>query len=121
MAKILIIDDEPLVLAYLRKRLESNRHEVSELASGVDASRIQRERSFELVITDIFMPDEDGLQTITRLRGEDPDLPIIAMSGGAHRHRWIDSREHAPDGEDTRREISAREAVWHQPAARSCV
>jgi len=82
MAKILIIDDEPMVRMYLRKCLESNCHEVSELTDGAAAERFQHDSPADLVITDIFMPGQDGLQTIARLRAEYPDLSIIAMSGG---------------------------------------
>jgi DNA-binding NtrC family response regulator len=83
MAKIIIVDDEPMIRSYLRKCLENGYHRVFEFTNSDDALRAQRESPADLVITDIFMPGQDGLQAIMRLHDEDPNLPIIAMSGGA--------------------------------------
>jgi CheY-like chemotaxis protein len=82
VAKILIIDDEPVVLSVLRRNLEAANHEVYELSDGTAALSTQREADPDLVITDLFMPGEDGLQTIMTLRDAAPNLPIIAISGG---------------------------------------
>ena len=75
MAKILIIDDEPTIRRFIRRCLESNGHDVSELADGYEASRIQSDTPVDLVITDMFMPGQDGLQTIMRLRDKTRTCP----------------------------------------------
>jgi DNA-binding NtrC family response regulator len=83
VAKIFIIDDERMVRSFLRRCLENAHHEISEFANSDDALRAQHESPADLIITDIFMPGQNGLEAIVHLRDEDPNLPIIAMSGGA--------------------------------------
>lgn len=82
MAKILVIDDEPGLRALLRAILEDNDHEVFETINGKKGKDICIEKNIDLVITDIFMPEKDGIETIMELRENFPDLKIIAMSGG---------------------------------------
>ena len=82
MARILVIDDDVKMLSTLRQMLEGAKHEVFEAPDGaVGVSVFQRERP-ELVITDIFMPEQDGLETILALKNEFPGVKIIAISGG---------------------------------------
>jgi len=87
MARILVVDDEPQVRGFLRRCLEKLGHEVVELADGKHASRTHTENPVDLMITDLFMPERDGLQTIFELHQNSPELRIIAISGGA-----VDSR-----------------------------
>jgi DNA-binding NtrC family response regulator len=82
MARILVVDDEPLVRAFIRSTLESLDHDVAELPDGKNVSRLHAETPVDLVITDVFMPGRNGLQTIFDLHQMSPDLPIIAISGG---------------------------------------
>lgn len=82
MARILVIDDEDRVRRMLRAALEMEGHEVLEARQGDEALRMQRATPAELVITDIIMPEKDGLEVIMALRREAPKLKIIAMSGG---------------------------------------
>ncbi len=85
MARVLIIDDDYQIRDFLRTSLEKLGHDVVELDDGEHASRIQIETPFDLVITDLFMPDHDGLQTIPELVQTNPELRIIAISGGGGR------------------------------------
>ncbi|MEQ8194099.1 MAG: response regulator [Rhodospirillales bacterium] len=82
MAHILIIDDEEIARYTLREILESENHRVTEAADGVEAGKIFRRESFDLVITDIIMPDKEGLETIREFKQFRPETPIIAISGG---------------------------------------
>ena len=82
MKRILIIDDEQIVLEVLRKILELEGYEVVTAANGDEGLELFSQKPFDLVITDMVMPEKDGLQTILDLRKEDPDLAVIAMSGG---------------------------------------
>ena len=82
MAKILIIDDEELVRSTIRKMLENVGHEIREAGSGIDGIRMFKEQPADVVITDIIMPDQEGIDTIIQLRSVDPDVKIIAVSGG---------------------------------------
>jgi len=82
MACILIIDDEDLFRVMLRKFLEREGHTVVEAADGKEAIQKYKEATVDLVITDILMPERDGIETIVSLRREHPHLKIIAVSGG---------------------------------------
>lgn len=82
MADILIIDDEPMVRDLFRKVLEAAGYSVAATASAREGLRLLRDRSFDLVLTDIWMPDMDGLEVTRTLRRDFPRIKIIAMSGG---------------------------------------
>lgn len=82
MAHILIIDDEELIRKFLRAALEDAGYQVSEVSSVRTGHTYLLQGPVDLVLLDILMPDCDGLEAITLLRREFPDLPIIAMSGG---------------------------------------
>ena len=82
MARILIIDDEESIRSVIKKMLEKSGHEVLEAMDGVEGLRVFRERPADLVITDILMPEKEGIQTIMELRKISPELKILAISGG---------------------------------------
>lgn len=82
MPSILIIDDDPQVLAMLRQRLMRNGYEVIEAADGKEGVKIYRENPTDLIITDLIMPEKEGIEIIIELRRDFPDIKIIAMSGG---------------------------------------
>ena len=83
MARILVIDDEPLVREMLCQALTAAGHDVAAASDGSKALKLMHKRSFDLVVTDIFMPEKDGLDTIEELGRAHPDAKIIAISGGS--------------------------------------
>ncbi len=64
------------------RRLLANDYEVLEAADGEEGIRLLHQNKVDLAITDIFMPDKDGILTIKDIRHNFPDVKIIAMSGG---------------------------------------
>ncbi len=82
MARILIIDDEDELRSMLRQMLEQAGHEVTEAVNGAEGIQSYERDRHDLIITDIIMPEKEGVETIIALRRADPDLPIIAISGG---------------------------------------
>jgi CheY-like chemotaxis protein len=82
MARILVIDDDANIRYTLRQMLTHAGHEVLEAPDGADGLRIFRQQRPDLVITDIFMPERDGLEVILALKREFPTMKIIAISGG---------------------------------------
>lgn len=82
MASILIIDDDHLLRGVLAKALTHANHTVIQAGDGLQGVEIARVAAIDLVITDIIMPVQEGVETIMTLRREKPKLPIIAMSGG---------------------------------------
>jgi DNA-binding response OmpR family regulator len=82
MARILVIDDEPSVRELLYAILIEEGYEVVEAADGKAGMRLFQESPADLVITDLIMPEKEGIETIMDLRRDFPDVKIIAMSGG---------------------------------------
>jgi CheY-like chemotaxis protein len=84
MARVLVIEDEEMVRCLLSRALAREGHEVLEARDGQEALQILRTTSADLVITDILMPERDGLEVIMALRRQSRALKVIAMSGGSH-------------------------------------
>ena len=81
MARILVIDDDPDMRALLEHTLRSAGHEVALAADGREGLEQYRTKPAELVITDLYMPNQAGLETIVQLHKESPAVHIIAMCG----------------------------------------
>lgn len=86
MPHLLIIDDEEPLRRMLKTAFERKGYTVDAAGDGVQGLRLMRERPAELVITDLIMPDKEGLETIRELKQEYPGVPIIAVSGGGRIH-----------------------------------
>jgi CheY-like chemotaxis protein len=82
MAKILLIDDDALVRNALKGFLEIGGYDVVPVAHGRKALDAIARDDFQLVLTDILMPEMEGLETIRRLRSMYPTMAIVAMSSG---------------------------------------
>ena len=82
MARILIIDDEELVRFTIRQILEAAGHDVGEAKNGAEGLTRFKTNPYELVITDIIMPEKEGIETIIELHRDFPATRIIAISGG---------------------------------------
>ena len=81
MAKILVVDDDPAMRRATSRALEAAGHVVAVHPNGRGAVRDIEKEPPDLLITDIFMPEMEGLETIRAARVRQPTLPIIAMSG----------------------------------------
>jgi DNA-binding NtrC family response regulator len=77
-----VIDDDEQVRNMVRQMLEREQHEVIVAEDGSVGVRRFRQDPVDLVITNILMPEKEGLATIRELKADYPHLPIIAMSGG---------------------------------------
>jgi len=82
MRHVLVIDDEPDIREGIAELLEYEGYQVSMAANGREGVRLFREGRFDLVITDIVMPEQEGIETIRIIRKEAPQARIIAISGG---------------------------------------
>jgi CheY-like chemotaxis protein len=82
MAKILVIDDEESVRALFVKALQGDGHNVLEAPDGKIGLDLLRKNKPDLVVTDILMPEADGLEAIMAIRKEHPGIKVIAVSGG---------------------------------------
>ena len=80
--RILVVDDNADMRLTMKLLLEHEGYEVELAANGREALEVQRARPSRVLVTDLFMPDADGFETIERFRKEFPEIRIIAMSGG---------------------------------------
>ena len=83
MARIILIDDDAAVRATTRRVLERAGHGVREAGDGTAGLQLLEQGGADLVITDIFMPGMDGIETLRRVRKEFPHLKVIVLSGGS--------------------------------------
>lgn len=82
MARILIIEDDDLLREVLVHALTLAGHTVAQASNGQEGLELFRATQPEVVVTDLVMPVQEGVETIVQLRRQQKDLPIIAMSGG---------------------------------------
>jgi len=83
MARILVVEDDPEIRRHLVDLLRRADHEPVPATNGLNAVRSYHEDPTDLVITAIFMPELDGLETIAALRRICPDVKVIAIGPGA--------------------------------------
>lgn len=82
MASILIIEDDDDLRLAIKRMLQMFGYDVIEAPDGEKGIQLYQEIPTDLIITDIFMPEKDGLLTITNLKEKYPDIKIVALSGG---------------------------------------
>jgi CheY-like chemotaxis protein len=80
--RVLVIDDDEQIRLVMRRALERAGYVFFEVADGSLALAATRQHRPDVVVTDIIMPEKEGIETIRELQREFPDLAIIAMSGG---------------------------------------
>jgi len=83
MARILVIDDDEDIRETVRRVLDSRGHSVELASDGSLGIAALAQHAPDLVITDVFMPRQDGVETLLELRKAFPRLKVIAMSGGS--------------------------------------
>ncbi len=82
MKRILIIDDDEMIRIVFERFLKGQGYAVDCAADGNEGLRVLETEPPDLVITDIMMPDTDGLEVVLSMREKHPDIPVIAISGG---------------------------------------
>lgn len=80
--RVLLVDDQPELRRIFRRSLVKLGHEVVEAANGRAAVELVREQHFDVVISDVRMPDMDGVELLQQLCEHDAELPVILVSGG---------------------------------------
>lgn len=83
MTRLLLVEDDPQVRSMLSETLKQEGYDVVEAENGKEALALYKAAPADLVITDIIMPEQDGVETIHSLRREFPQAKIIAISGGS--------------------------------------
>ncbi len=83
MKRILVIDDHTALRQMLRRILEREGYEVVEAGDGKEGVEFYRQVPADLIITDVVMPEKDGVEIIRELKRDFPDVRVIAISGGS--------------------------------------
>ncbi len=79
---ILLVDDEESIRTMLCAVLDNPEYTFAEASNGTEALGIMEGQSFDLIITDVIMPDCDGIELVMTIRKKLPDIKVIVMSGG---------------------------------------
>ena len=79
--RVLLVDDEPDFTQILARRLESRGVQVDTAASGHEAVEKVKDKSYDAVFLDLAMPGMDGMETLKRLLGDNPDLQVVLLTG----------------------------------------
>lgn len=82
MARILLVDDDPVMRDATKELLVREGHLVCVAGDGNEALKLFREHQYDLVVTDIFMPEVDGLELITTLKQDFLDVKVLVITGG---------------------------------------
>jgi DNA-binding NtrC family response regulator len=80
--KILLVDDEEAIRKMVRAVLGNELYEFGEAVNGLEAQALLGKQHFDLIITDVIMPDCDGIELVMAIRRKQPDIKVIVMSGG---------------------------------------
>lgn len=83
MPTILVIDDNEDFRAYLRAMLERQGYDVLDLHTARDLGHFVRDRHIDAVVTDLYMPQVDGLEVVTFFKRYDPQIPVFGVTGSA--------------------------------------
>jgi len=84
MARILLIDDDDRLREAMWEVLTGEGHELAEASDGIAALNVHRRHPADLIICDMFMPKQDGIETLQMFRQQFPAVRIIAVSGGGY-------------------------------------
>ena len=96
MYRILTVDDEERIRALIRKYAEFEGHEVTEAADGMEAVKLCREKTFDIIIMDIMMPELDGFSAVREIR-KLSDTPIIMLSARGEEYDKLSGLESGAD------------------------
>ena len=110
MARILVVDDDLAVGTMIETILSIAGHDVVYQASARKAAAMIKSESTDLLISDLFMPEADGLQLLLDVRGTRSELPVILMTGGGRHFPRGDSG--LDDLTDSARLLGVQEVVY---------
>ena len=79
--RVLVVDDFAVILRMVRRPLEANGYYVAGADSFEKATKLLRQEPFDVLITDVYMPDGDGFDILSHARTNFPDLKVVVMSG----------------------------------------
>lgn len=91
MRKVLIIDDERPIRNSLREILEYEKLKIEEATNAIEALEILEKSDFDLILCDIKMPGMDGIELLTKIQENKPEIPVIMISGHGNVETAVDA------------------------------
>jgi DNA-binding NtrC family response regulator len=92
--KVLIVDDEVEFSQVLAQRMETRGISVDTAGGGKEAIQKAREKSYDAIILDLSMPEMNGMEALTHLLGDNPDLQVIVLTGYATIEKGVEAIKH---------------------------
>ena len=108
---VLVIDDEAEIHEFLRFVLEREGASVLEACDGGQGMEIFGQKNVDVLITDLVMPEKEGIETIMRVKASRADLKIIAMSGALHNDMYLKIAESLGAHETLRKPFSRQQVL----------
>lgn len=96
--RILVVDDDPESRDILKRLLTLSDYEVETVESGRDAVELLKRAEFKLVLTDIVMPEMDGLELLSHVKSHYPNIPVIMVTGRASNESKKEALENGAEG-----------------------
>jgi two-component system, chemotaxis family, chemotaxis protein CheY len=87
MAKVLVVDDDPEVRAFVSRGLTGAGHSVREASEGGEALRLLEASAYDLIISDVYMAEMDGMELLVRIQQRGVRVPVVVISGGGYATR----------------------------------
>jgi two-component system, chemotaxis family, chemotaxis protein CheY len=89
MATILLLEDNVPLAEVMMQALRASGHVITHAETGRAGIELLRVQAYDLLITDVVMPDQDGIETVMWMRENQPHVPIITISGDSPRHAQL--------------------------------
>jgi DNA-binding response OmpR family regulator len=86
--RVLVIDDEDMIREIIKTVLTEAGYQVAGAANGAEGLKLLESQPVDLIITDILMPEKEGIETIIETRKSHPNIKIVAISGGGRAHNF---------------------------------
>jgi len=87
MPKLLVVDDDPEVRAFVSRVLTGAGHSVREASEGGEALRLLEASAYDLIISDVYMAEMDGMELLVRIQQRGVRVPVVVISGGGYATR----------------------------------
>jgi CheY-like chemotaxis protein len=95
--KILLVDDEETIVSGLKKFLESRGHQVTASLRGIEGLKLTKKEKYDIVLSDITMPDMDGIELIKKIKEQDQKTKVIVITGHIMREMEEKAKEAGAD------------------------
>ena len=112
MAKVLVVEDENGLREFLAETLELDEHEVSQAEDGEQAISLMKARGYDLVISDLKMPQKDGMALLPRVRAEQPEVELVMFTAHGDVRTAVEAMKPGPSTSCRSRSEAQPSCAW---------